>query len=371
MYGRKIPVVAWLRYGDRWSRGIIPLDASARLPTLLSNSLSFGQQNQVRGASIRTFFKLWQEQETNLPIYSKKSKSDPDFDSWAPPPSAIPPRGGGGFVSHESKNRAASFGCSYSRHPSDQGKDNKDLDILSIEGLIEERNDARKEHNFDRADAIRDALKNIHGVFLNDSERIWGTYASVTGYLGHSPRMPEQFGPTGHDYQLCDDAGPSISPLSDDKIHKLISERLQCKLNRDFARADEIKKELDTNDVSIDDSNKLWRSDGVRIYFAGGRNKKFEYTYAPDAGPSEADMTDEEVVKLLAERQDCRLNRDFEEADRIRDDLEGAGVQIDDVNRMWRADGNPFSSEPWDGSNTNEVLGDTQVYRGDKGKGLR
>jgi hypothetical protein len=302
------------------------------------------QQNQVRCASIRTIFKLWQEQETVLPIYSKKNKPDPDFDPWAPPPNAIPPRGGGGFVSDEAKDRVASFGCSYSRHASDRGKDNEDLDIDSIEGLIEERNDAKRVRDFDRADTIRDDLRKIHGVFLNDRERTWATNSSVTS----------GFGPTGHVYQLCDDAGPSISPLSDDEIHKLIAERWQCKLNRDFARADELRKELETNDVSIDDANKLWRSDGVRIFFSVGRNKKFEYTYAPDAGPSEADLTDEEVAKLLAERQDCRFNRDFNAADRIRADLEGAGVQIDDENRMWRADGKPFSSDSRGGYNDDE-----------------
>jgi hypothetical protein len=370
MYSRKVCASAWPRCGDRWSRGILPVVGPTNFPFSLSissswdgSSLRFGQiqHNQVRCASIRTIFKLWQQQEIVLPIYSKKVKPDPNFDPWAPPASAIPPRGGGGFVSDEAKKRVASFGCSYQRHANDQRKDDEDLDIDAIEALIEERNEAKRERNFEHADAIRDDLKSMHGVYLNDRERTWGTNASIIGgYLGSSPRIPEQFGPTGHDYQLCDDAGPSISPLSDDEIHKLIAERLRCKLNRDFQRADEIKEELVAKDVAIDDSSKMWRADGVRIYFAGGRNKKFDYSYAPDAGPSRATMTDDEVSKLLAERQECRYNRDFDGADSILTDLEDAGVQIDDANRMWRADGKSFGSDGYG----NDEDGDGDGYRG-------
>jgi cysteinyl-tRNA synthetase len=179
--------------------------------------------------------------------------------------------------------------------------------------------------------------------------------------------MTERFGPHGHDYKLCNDAGPSISPLSDDEIHKRIAERLRCKLNRDFERADEIKVDLMVKDVAIDDVSKLWRADGFLVYVARGHNNKLNYTYAPDAGPSQATMTDEEVVKLLAVRHECRQNRDFAGADFIRVDLWEAGVQVDDVNRLWRADGTSFRDENRDVNNGDkDLFGDSAVFRGDK-----
>jgi cysteinyl-tRNA synthetase len=181
----------------------------------------------------------------------------------------------------------------------------------------------------------------------------------------------ERFGPNEHDYKLCDDAGPSISPLSDDEIHNLIAERLRCKLNRDFERADEIKVDLLAKDVAIDDLNRMWRADGVRIFVAKGRNSKLDYTYAPDAGPSQATMTDEEVAKLLADRQKCRFNYDFDDADLIRSDLWEAGVQIDDKNRLWRADGKSFRNENRDGHNDEDLFGEAETYHGDKGSGFR
>jgi cysteinyl-tRNA synthetase len=313
------------------------------------------QQNTAHYASICDFFKLWQQQVAVLPVYSKTIKPNPTGQMVA--------------SSWTIRRNASSFvGCSYTRHTNDQKKDNEDLDIEAIEALIEERNNAKRERNFARADAIRNDLNRIHGVYLRDRERLWSTDAdSFLGYLGSSARMLKKFGPTGHDYQLCDDAGPSISPLSNDEIHNLIAERLHCKLNRKFYRADEIKQELVAKDVAIDDHNKLWRADGVRIDFAGGRSASFAYTYAPDAGPSRATMTDDEVVSLLADRQECRHSRNFHGADCIRIDLLEAGVEIDDENRMWRADGKSFKSESQGRHNEDMEYG----YRGgDRGNRL-
>jgi cysteinyl-tRNA synthetase len=142
-------------------------------------------------------------------------------------------------------------------------------------------------------------------------------------------------------------------------------------LTREFERADEIKMDLMEKEVAIDDLNRMWRADGVRVFVAEGRNSKLDYTYAPNAGPSQATMTDEEVVKLLADRQECRYNRDFDEADRIHDDLLEAGVQIDDENRLWRADGISFRDENRDGYNDKDLFGEAEVYHGDKGRGFR
>jgi cysteinyl-tRNA synthetase len=188
---------------------------------------------------------------------------------------------------------------------------------------------------------------------------------------GSSSRLTERFGPNGYDYKLCDDAGPSISPLSDDEIYELIAERLECKLNRDFERANEIKKDLMEKEVALDDINRMWRADGVRIFVGKGRNNKLDYNHAPDAGPSQATMTDEEVAKLLAELQECRYNRDFDQADRIRDDLLEAGVQIDYKNRLWRADGKSFRNENRDGHNEEDLFGKAETYHGDEGSGFR
>jgi hypothetical protein len=380
LYGRQISAVAWPRYCDRWyCRGNAPLSVSIRIPNSHSNPSSsevflplFGQlhQNQARYASIWTIFKSWQQQETILPIYSKKkAKSRPKVNPSMSPLRTIKPGGGGGPVTGATKEGFRVFGCTYSRRVDDRRSDNEDFDIASIEALIEERNDARRERNFERSDAIRDELKKIHGVYLNDRERTWGANTPVAaGYLGDLSRMTRQFGPTGHNYQLCEDAGPSISPLSENEIHNLIAERLWCRLKGEYVRADDIKVELMAKDVAIDDLKKVWRADGVG--FESSTKLKHTYTYAPDAGPSQADLTDEEVVELLADRQKCRDNHEFDDADLIRSNLFEAGVQIDDKNRWWRADGKSFRSENRDGGNDEGLFGEAKVYHGDKGTGF-
>jgi hypothetical protein len=142
-------------------------------------------------------------------------------------------------------------------------------------------------------------------------------------------------------------------------------------LNREFERADAIKVDLMAKDVAIDDINRIWRADGVHIFDGEGRNNNPDYKYASYAGPSQATMTDEEVVKLLAERQECRYNRDFDRADRIRDDLLEAGVKIDDKNRLWRADRKSFRNENRNEHNEEDLFREAEVYHGDTGSGFR
>jgi hypothetical protein len=200
-----------------------------------------------------------------------------------------------------------------------------------------------------------------------------GPHFSSTLFSGLGNGSSSLLGPNGHDYNLCDGAGPpSISPLSDDEIYELIAELLRCQLNRDFERGDEIKKDLMEKKVSIDDINRRCRADGVRIFVGEGRNKKLDYKYAPDAGPSQATMTYEEVVTLLAELQECRYNRDFDEANRIRDDLLQAGVQFDNKKRLWRADGKSFRDEILDECiDYKELFDEYEFYLTDKGSGFR
>ena len=45
---------------------------------------------------------------------------------------------------------------------------------------------------------------------------------------------------------------------------------------------------------------------------------------------------------MLADRFGAKLRRDFELADAIRDDMKAYGIEVDDRNKEWRADGQPF-----------------------------
>ena len=147
----------------------------------------------------------------------------------------------------------------------------------------------------------------------------------------------EQFGPNGHDYKLSERAEKSISPLHEDAIHKLISERMKCKLHSDFSRADAIEKQLNEAHVRIDDGNKVWRSDGKRF-----ASCVYDYAYYRESFPNISNMPVQQIKALMRERLACRFNRDYATADKIRVVLQASGIYMHDTARLWRADGKPF-----------------------------
>ena len=242
-------------------------------------------------------------------------------------------RGKGKYGGGDGGFSVDTFDSKYQRHPGDPTDDG--LEIEEIEQLLVERSNAKRDRKFELADRIRDQLISEYGVMLNDRDRIWSTNSDNIGF---SPA--QDFGPTGHDYTLYGRAGPSISPLSEDSIHKLISERLIFKLNKEFKRADQLKSELMNAQIHIDDDNKLWRADGKKFLVSLGGN--YDYAYAPDAGPMDSPLTEEKISELLRERLACKFVKDYSTADRIRDELKDAGVEINDDDLLWRADGQPF-----------------------------
>ena len=69
-------------------------------------------------------------------------------------------------------------------------------------------------------------------------------------------REPKDFGPTGHDYTLSQDAGPNISDLTKDEINAMLAERLQYKISRNFPDADRIQAQLRDAGVYVNDALK-------------------------------------------------------------------------------------------------------------------
>jgi len=251
-------------------------------------------------------------------------------------------RRGGGFV--------------YER---DTSRDNSNIDEGLILEMLEKRGIAKRNRDFETADAIReDLLVNYH-VGVYDRERTWRTGVSVSGSGkkfggggrgGRRERKHRDFGPNGHDYVLSVDAGPSISQLSEKDINSLLAERLQAKLNRNYDVADKIQLDLIENSVFVHDGTKEWRADGVPYGdFDGGRgpgrtrgsrnDRNRSYTKSPHS--AEVVGVNEKLVDALVnERLKFKIARDYDKADSIREGLRTKfNVLIDDRLKEWSVGG--------------------------------
>jgi len=224
----------------------------------------------------------------------------------------------------------AGGGYEYERHPNDTAE----VDVAAVEALIQERNDARKNSDFSKADAILDTLKNEHRVFVFDRHSRWRVWRqSDHGYQRHN------YGETGHNYQrelLEEEAG--ADPLPAEKvtvINDLLAARLQAKCSRDFDKADEIRDQLIALGVSINENNRSWK---YKDHGPLGHN----YERAED---DESDLDEEKLARinnLLRDRLQAKLRKQFDVSDERLEELTTMGVVVSEKPRGWRADGKPF-----------------------------
>lgn len=252
-----------------------------------------------------------------------------------------------------SSNRGQSHG--YRR---DTSRDNSNVNMELVESLIQQRVDARSQRDFQLADKIRDQLLQEHGVRILDKEMSWRTGCSDSGSganFGRESRgagRPESrrstpdrnFGPNGHDYQRV---GPSVA--NESEIHAAIAERLQCKLNRNFRRADQIQNDLISKGVFIHDGTKQWKADGQPFEtradkpIRSGRQVQ-SYSQSPHSEYSD-DL--QQIEELVAARTAAKAARDFRKADDIREELRtNYNVIFDDRLCQWSVGGDFGSSTP-------------------------
>jgi hypothetical protein len=180
---------------------------------------------------------------------------------------------------------------------------------------IQTRSEAKRDRDFDTADAIREELAGEYDVVIQDKLKMW----SVGGDFGpDGPKPPGAYVRRG---------GGTLSDEDITEIKKMLKDRHFAKKNRDFDVADEIRDFLrDTHSISIDDRSQEWRVETD------------EYAQVSEVGCMELD---EEAITFInakiAERHAFKIERDYGAADDIRDNLnEKYGVVLDDRTREWR-----------------------------------
>lgn len=228
------------------------------------------------------------------------------------------------------------------------------LSESEIHNLIRERMQCRRAHKFDDADNVLKKLNRI-GVQMDDKTKEWWASSRSVGVEFEAASQVRDAADNhkfGHDYkQIGEPIDPSTCKLTEGRIHTMIRERIQCRMSRDFDKADRMREELNSAGVQVDDDLREWRADG-----AGMRGRKpaneFGHDYTQVGGKIDAyrcKLTEEEIHGLIRERMECRMARGFHKADTILGELHDNGVDIDDKTKKWRADGVHLRDETPDG----------------------
>lgn len=298
-------------------------------------------------------------------------------------------RGGNSYSNNRGGGKKDNFSHDYSRSPDDDVSNDSPDFASTISDLIAERLEYRKTGQFQDADAIRDELKAAHGVTVWDRERTWTTARQSSpprqrgGNDRFSDRKPRRqdrdFGPLGHDYEL-DSGTQGVSKEEMDKllpeVNSLIAERLQCKLSRDFQTADAIQEDLRTNyKVDVHDGFKSFRfmGDGEGDWANSSRQgdnrqqqgrRDFQVRQYNMRGTlSESDNLDVELVQgLVQKRAIAKSERDYDVADRIRDELKNKyDIVVDDRSGEWSLSTKQYLMVGSSGNVSNKIIEEIQL----------
>lgn len=223
---------------------------------------------------------------------------------------------------------------------SDAGPSTSPLGESEIHSMIAERLQAKMNRDFQTADVIQIDLIN-NGVFVNDGMKEWRSDGIAFADMGGG-RDSNRNKPYAKSVYSAD-----VEGMHEDTVNKLVGERFKYKIMRDYDKADSIREGLSTKyNVVIDDKLREWSVNGD---FGEEHNLQREmadkFAKRDYAKSSSSESIDEEYEKTIQdsvnERTVFKGERNFQEADNIRDDLlERFDVVINDKLKEWSIGGN-------------------------------
>ena len=280
------------------------------------------------------------------------------------------------FVSSTSNSSSSSKGNynytkrrlpKYKRDINDDTSQPIDEEVISK--LIIERSKAQSDKNYKKADSILYELNNVYGVYVWDRDRLWSV-SSIAPSRRYNPNQifngsgqqqhgqqrrgqreyyenqyvldnNNQFGRNGHDYiQIGNGLDEEKCSLELHEIHSLLAKRLEYKLVRQFAKADEIQSQLYDNGIRVHDKLKQWRGDGGIFADIEGMLSNKEYTMNEYSDSIEDESVVDDIVKIVNQWDQMKKKNNYNEADQIRTLLwDKYNVAVDDKSRTWSAGG--------------------------------
>ena len=125
-------------------------------------------------------------------------------------------------------------------------------------------------------------------------------------------------------------------PKDDENVRVLVARRETARFARDFESADKLREQLARLGVTLDDQNKTWRAaDGRSGPITQVNISELHAQKAAKSGA--ATLPDEEIDRLVKEREQARFTSDYKTADRLRDTLEKHGVHLDTKENKWQS----------------------------------
>lgn len=101
-------------------------------------------------------------------------------------------------------------------------------------------------------------------------------------------------------------AADAQGEISNEEIADILNRREQARRAHDFMSADQLREQLRSRGISIDDRTKMWNAEDGRKGMIGA------------SAPVTDGIQDDELNKLLDEREAARRQKDYSEADRVR-----------------------------------------------------
>ena len=215
----------------------------------------------------------------------------------------------------------------YVRSDSDGGVVLAPADEFTLHQLLVERLYAKKTRAFDVADQVRDQLK-AAGCHINDRDNT---------YIIRAPRPEPAAMPTHHEYTRVDDGTVPVAPADQVTLDALLLERIIAKRQRDFAKADQVRDQLNAAGVFVDDKSQTYRVLPPRGQAAAATMPTHhEYTRVDDGLVAVAPADQAILDQLLYQRACAKHMRDWATCDQLREQLKQAGVHLDDNTQTYR-----------------------------------
>lgn len=177
--------------------------------------------------------------------------------------------------------------------------------------------------------------------------------------------------------QIGEPLDTTICPISKQEILQLLQERTYARRKQNFKKADDILLQLKKCNVYVNDATNQWRGDGKSfVSFNKGSttssssnnnnnntNEEEDSLYIKSKNSKPITDHDEEyIIRKLQQRYMAKINRDYDLADDILDELKFyKNVEIDDANRTFRVV-DPFKLEyTFGGKRVNNIHPDVLV----------